>query len=129
MPPVRLEDEEERHDERGKDAVEVHLLRRELGAEDRQRGEAARGLPRLAPHAQAPGRHARRREDLQEEVRPLLGDLADAAQGRGAEEGRLRRRDPPRQKGRRADSLRRRARSGLGNVQFLAHFDSGIASR
>ena len=53
MPPVRLEDEEERHDERGKDAVEVHLLRRELGAEDRQRGEAARGLPRLAPHAQA----------------------------------------------------------------------------
>ena len=100
----------------GRTLVEVHLLRRELGAEDRQRGEAARGLPRLAPHAQAPGRHARRREDLQEEVRPLLGYLADAAQGRGAEEGRLRRRDPPRQEGRRADSLRRRARPGLAPV-------------
>ena len=85
MPPVRLEDEEERHDERGKDAVEVHLLRLELGAEDRQRGKAARGLPRLAPHAQAPGRHARRREDLQEESLPLLGDFADVAQGREAQ--------------------------------------------
>lgn len=34
MPPVRGEDEEERHDERRQDAVEAHLLRRELGAED-----------------------------------------------------------------------------------------------
>lgn len=38
MPPVRGEDEEERQDERGQDAVEVHVLRSELGSEDRQRG-------------------------------------------------------------------------------------------
>lgn len=34
MPPVRREDEEERHNERGQGSVEAHLLRRELGAED-----------------------------------------------------------------------------------------------
>ena len=32
MPPVRGEDEEERQDERGQDAAEVHFLRREHGA-------------------------------------------------------------------------------------------------
>ena len=36
MPCLRQEDGEERQDERGQDAVEVHLLRRELGQEDRQ---------------------------------------------------------------------------------------------
>lgn len=82
MPPVRGEDEEERQDERWQDAVEVHLLRSELGAKDRQRGEAAGRLPRLAPHARAPGRHARRRADLQAEDGPLRGDMAHAAEGR-----------------------------------------------
>lgn len=97
MPPVRGEDEEERHDEHRQDAVEVHLVRRELGAEDRQRGEATGRLPRLAAHREEEGRHARRRENLQEESLPLLGDFADVAQGRGAQGGHLRRRDAPRQ--------------------------------
>lgn len=36
MPPVRGEDEEERHYERGQDAVEAHVLRRENGAQGGQ---------------------------------------------------------------------------------------------
>lgn len=75
MPPVRGEDEEERQDERGQDAVEVHFLRREHGAQDRQLGQAARVLPRLAAHQGAAGRHAGRRADLQAEDGPLLGDM------------------------------------------------------
>lgn len=68
MPPVRGEDEEERQDERGQDAVEVHFLRREHGAQDRRLGQAARVLPRLAAHQGAAGRHAGRRAGLQAEV-------------------------------------------------------------
>lgn len=87
MPPVRGEDEEERQDERGQDAVEVHFLRREHGAQDRQLGQAARVLPRLAAHQGAAGRHAGRRADLKAEDGPLLGDMAHAAEGRGPRGG------------------------------------------
>lgn len=97
MPPVRREDEEERHDERGQGSVEARLLRRELGAEGRQRGEAAARLPRLAAHREEEGRHARRRESRQEESLLLLGDFADVAQGRESPGGHLRRRYAPRQ--------------------------------
>lgn len=116
LPCLRQEDGEERQDERGQDAVEVHLLRRELGAQDRQRGQAARGLPVLAAGARAADRHAWRRQDVPEEDGALLGDMADAAQGRGAAQGRLRRRHTPRQEGRRAHRLRRRARPRLAPV-------------
>ena len=51
--------------------------------------------------------------DLQAEDDPLLGDMAHAAEGRGSEEGRLRGRDPPRQKGGGAHRLGRRARPGM----------------
>lgn len=133
MPPVRGEDEEERQDERGQDAVEVYVLRLERGAEDRQRGQAARPLPAMAARQEAAGRHAGRRAGLQAEDGPLLGDMAHAAEGRGPEEGRLRGRDPPRQKGGGAHRLGRRARPGMapartGNFRAWAAPMSRIAA-
>lgn len=71
MPPVRGEDEEERQDERGQDAVEVHVLRLERGAQDRRLGQAARPLPVMAARQEAAGRHAGRRAGLQAEDGPL----------------------------------------------------------
>lgn len=105
MPPVRGEDEEERHYERGQDAVEAHVLRRENGAQEEQLCQAARVLPRLPAHQGAAGRHAGRRADLQAEDGPLLGDMAHAAEVRGPEESRLRRRHTPGEEGRRAGSV------------------------
>lgn len=78
---MRGEDEEERQDELGQDAVEVHVLWLEHGAEDRQRGKAARPPPVMAAHREEAGRHAGRRADLQAEDGPLLGDTAHAAEG------------------------------------------------
>ncbi len=113
MPPVQDEDEEERHDERGQDAVEAHVLRRENGAQEGQLCQAARVLPWLAAHQGAADRHAGRRADLQTEDGPLRGDMAHAAEGR-----RLRWRGRPREGAR--EDMARRAPPALRVPRILA---------
>ena len=116
MPCLRQEDGEERQDERGQDAVEVHLLRCERDLQDRQRRQAALRLSRLASHPLASVGHARRRQDVSQEDGAVLGGTADAAQGRGDTQGCLCRRHTSRQEGRRAHRLRREACPRLAPV-------------
>ena len=79
MPLLRGLDEEVRQDEGGLPAVAMPGMRRNVHQGNRQHGQAAAAVPVVAAIGQDAGRAEREREDVQEEVRPLLGGLAGAS--------------------------------------------------
>lgn len=90
LPCLWLQYGQERKDESRQDSLQMQVLRLELGEEDRHLRQGPQNLPSVAFVPQTSIRHAGSRQDLQKEVRALLGYMAHAAQDRGAAKRHLR---------------------------------------
>lgn len=98
MPFVRGgQDGAERQDCCRQAAMALQVLQGDRDAQDRQRRKAAQDLPELAVLVQDAGRGTVEREDLQAQVRQVLGDATDTAADRRGASGRVRRQHPHRQ--------------------------------